>query len=108
MRKFGWSWVHFRLTCSRGRNSLFHRAQKTLARYCTCLHCVAWRSFGVNFPGGGGRCEGVCVKIMEGLSISGASGSVDTGASGRLFIMAATSAIKVVSTLWVSCLGGSS
>ena len=60
----------------------------------------------MNFPRGGGRCEGFCVRIMEGLSISWAS--VDTGASGRLFIMAESSAIKVVSTSWVSCLVGSS
>ena len=81
-----------RLTSSKGRNSLVHPAQKTFARYCTCLHWAACRSLGLKTPGGGG----FCVRIIDGLSIWGASGSVGTGARGRLFIIAETSAIKVM------------
>ena len=105
VRRFAWSCVHFRLTRSNGRNSLLYRAQKTLARYCICLlrgvqvfRCELFRWWWQ------GRGEGFCVRSMEGHSILGASGSVDTGVRGQLFIMAGISAIKVVSTSWLSCL----
>lgn len=55
------------------------------------------KSFSVKSPGGGGTPD-FCVRSIDGESMKGFSGSVDTGSSGRAFMIAETSAIKVQST----------
>ena len=69
--------------------------------------CVG-RPSGVNLPGGGGNGVVFWVMIIAGDKISGDSGSLDTGVSGRLLMMAETSAIKVISASCVNYLVGSS
>lgn len=51
------------------------------------------------------RSHSFCVKIMDGERTDGASGSLEIGNSGRVFIMALTSLMKVLRTSKVKSLG---
>jgi hypothetical protein len=79
-----------------------------LAKYCTCRHCVLCKSFEVNCPGVAVKAVCFWVNRVDGVRISGASRSLDTGIRGLLLTIAVISAIKVESTSCVSLLDGSS
>lgn len=65
-------------------------------------HCCLYRSGFPKFPGGTELGPVFWVSNVAGVRMKGSVGSVDTGISGLLFIMAVTSAMKVESTSCVS------
>ena len=67
-----------------------------------CLLFCLLRLASEKFPGGRGGVPIFCVSSIDGVSISGASGSEETGISGRELIIAVTSAINVHRTSWVT------
>ncbi len=93
---------HFRRCCRVARYCLRHLSQKVLLRLCTISHCCLYRSGFPKSPGGTELTPVFWVSSVAGVRMKGSAGSVDTGINGLLFIMAVTSAIKVVSTLCVS------
>ena len=57
----------------------------------------------MKFPGAALIGDSFRDRIVAGVRISGAEGSLETGTRGRLLTIADTSAISVESTSWVSC-----
>lgn len=100
---FGFSSVHAVRFWWVMRYSRLHCSQKLSARNCTCFLWCKWSSGVSTFPDGAVKVLVFCIKCIAGVKMVGLSGSVDTGMSGLAFITPITSAIKVLSTSWVSC-----
>lgn len=102
LETFGCWCCHFRRCCRVERYCLRHLSQKVFARLCTVRHCCLYRSGFPKSPGGTELVPVFWVSNVAGVRMKGSVGSVDTGISGLLFIMAVTSAMKVESTSCVS------
>lgn len=96
--------VHFRRLWSNRRYSFFQRAQNTLAKAWTRFHSHFNMSRSWNSPRelASNLYSVFWVSNIAGVSISGKSGSVETGTSGLELMMAATSAMNVFRTSWVN------
>lgn len=98
-----WVSCHLVQLCRIERYSRLHLSQNAFAKRWTCYHCWRHKSVASKDPGGGRGVQTFSVRIIAGVRRTGESGSVDIGARGLEFIMAATSAIRVQSTSWARC-----
>lgn len=96
--RLGWLFCHFLLGCSVEIDYCLHLLQKVWARCWTWCHCCLQMSLTLESLGGTDGIPIFWVRRVAGVSRTRSFGSADSGMRGLALMIAATSAISVVST----------